>query len=66
MQHLPEGYPRDFPLPSGHTDMLDVYVQYSGNETTVRLRVDPFTVHLPTLVSVFMYYTYMYTVHIYM
>lgn len=54
MQHLPEGYPRDFPLPSAHTDMLDVYVEYYGNETRVRLQVDPFTAHLPTLVSGFM------------
>ena len=51
MQHLPAGYPRDFPLPSAHTDMLDIYVEYRGNETTVRMRVEPFTVHLPTLVS---------------
>ena len=50
MQHLSAAYPRDFPLPSGHTDMLDVYVEYHGHETTVRLRVEPFTIHLPTMV----------------
>ena len=52
-QHLPDGYPKDFPLPSGHTDMLDVYVEYHADGTTVQLRVEPFTIHLPTLVSLF-------------
>ena len=50
-KHVPDGYPKDFPLPSAHSDSFSVYVEYKGNETTVRLDVGPVTVHLPSLVS---------------
>ena len=51
-QHLPEGYPRDFPLPTACTSLFSVYVEYVGHETTVRLHVDPLTVQVPSMVSV--------------
>ena len=51
VQHLPEGYPRDFPLPSGRTDLFSVHVDYVAHETRVLLHVDPVTVHLPSMVS---------------
>lgn len=50
-QHLPEGYPRDFPLPTACTSLFSVDVVYVGHETTVRLHVDPLTVQLPSMVS---------------
>lgn len=51
LQHVPAEYPRDFPLPSASTDLLKVYVEYIDLETKVWLRVDPATVHLPSMVS---------------
>ena len=51
-QHLPEGYPRDFPLPTACTSLFSVQVVYVGHETTVRLHVDPLTVQVPSVVSV--------------
>ena len=48
---MPVEYPRDFPLPSASTDLLKVYVEYIDLETKVWLRVDPATVHLPSMVS---------------
>jgi len=50
-QHLPEGYPRDFPLPTACTSLFSVCVAYVGHETTVQLHIEPFTVQVASMVS---------------
>lgn len=43
-----------FPLPSAHSNQLSVYLEYRGHETTVRLDMEPVTLHLPSLVCVYL------------
>jgi hypothetical protein len=54
--HLPEGYPLDFPLPSAFSSELSVLLDYVGRETKVRVHLEPLTLHLPSTVSVHMYW----------
>ncbi len=49
-QHLPEGWPKDFPLPSVVTEQVGVKVEYTNRETMVWLEVEPISVHVPTKV----------------
>jgi hypothetical protein len=49
--HLPEGMPKNLPLPTGHSDSFTVYVEYKRNEIIVKLNVEPVTIHLPSLGS---------------
>ena len=49
-QHLPEGYPKDFPLISGMANNLSIHCEYKEYETILSLHLDPITFHLPSLV----------------
>lgn len=55
LQDLTKEAARDFPLPSLCSDVISVELAYVALETKVWLHVDPLSVHVPSVVSVYMY-----------